>query len=373
MTGGTPTPSDPSPSVPEAPAEPDPGSPLGRAMAHVTKLLDRPGRKDVPGYPRELTRPDDAAVTLAAGARPVLLVFYDDASRDSDLQAAQLLPMIVRMRDRIDFVAVDSSPSAQRAPATDELSLRFLDHVPTIVVLDGQRTRRLLRSGRVDAKVVQRAIEDAIDNPTPERGGTPAAGSPDVGSPDAGSPDAGSPDAGSIDPWQDQPGRDAAGGNSAGSNAGGGGEERGGVTFTPPGDVAAGRHVERLKRAPGDAKVPGYPSDLVSSAPAGRVLATGTKPCVVIFYDDTSKASDLQAAAYLPLLVRRQREVDLVLVDVGPKAVWNDDQKRVVRTYFNHYVPTTVVLTSARAPVKSWYSRVEASALDNAIDDALAR
>ena len=322
-------------------ANPSAATPMGRAMAHVTTLLDRPGRKDVPGYPADLVKPDDAGMALTPGPKPVLIVFHDDGMRASDLQAAQLLPMIMRLRDQINLVTIDRAAGATRARGSDELSLRFLDHVPTLVVLDNQRTTRLLRSGRVDARIVEKAIRDAIANPSSEN---TAPGAPAI-------------PAGPGDP--DRPADP--------------GTERGGVSFTPPSDYSARAHVQRLKSAPGDAKVPGYPSDLVPSAPAARVLSPGTKPCVVIFYDNASKASDLQAATYLELLVRRRQDVDIVLVDVGTKAVWDADQKRVVRTYYNHYVPTTVVLTAARAPVKSWYSRVAAAALDNAIDDALSR
>ena len=44
-----------------------------------------------------------------------------------------------------------------------------------------------------------------------------------------------------------------------------------------------------------------------------------------------------------------------------------------MRTYYNFYVPTTVVLTGSRAPVKSWYSRVSSSALEDALNSALNR
>ncbi|MDF1702282.1 MAG: hypothetical protein P1V36_14105, partial [Planctomycetota bacterium] len=349
-TPGQPTPGQPAPTQP-ATREPEAGTPMGRAMAHVTKLLDRPGAPEVCGYPAEVVRSDDAGMALTPGVKPVLLVFFDDSMRASDLQAAQLLPMVLRNRQRIDFVAIDRGAGAKRTRGTDELSLRFLDHVPTIVLLDAQRTTRLLRSGRVDAAVVERAIEDAIANPTP------APEKPDAAQP--GSPDVpASP--GSVDPFDQQPqGDDPA--------------ARTGVTFTPPSDHSARTHVQRLRSGPGDARVPGYPSDLLPSAPAGRVLGAGQRPCVIVFYDNASKASDLQAAAFLELLVRRRSEIDIVLVDVGTKATWDADQKRVVRTYYNFYVPTTVVLSAARAPVKSWYSRVEAAALDDAIDDALSR
>jgi len=137
--------------------------------------------------------------------------------------------------------------------------------------------------------------------------------------------------------------------------------------------VRAQRHAARLRSAPGQAGVPGYPTDLIVGADADRVLSPGLKPCVILFYDNASKASDLQAAAFLPLLVRRHAAIDVVLIDVGTKARWSDAQKRVVRTYYNFYVPTTVVLAPNRAPIKSWYSRIKAADLERAIDDALAR
>ena len=41
-----------------------------RGLAHVTTLLDRPGRKEVPGYPADIVRPDDAGMALTPGPRP---------------------------------------------------------------------------------------------------------------------------------------------------------------------------------------------------------------------------------------------------------------------------------------------------------------
>jgi len=62
-----------------------------------------------------------------------------------------------------------------------------------------------------------------------------------------------------------------------------------------------------------------------------------------------------------------------VFVDVNAGANWNKAEKTVVRTYYNFYVPTTVVLAGNRAPVKSWYSRIKAADLDRAVDEALLR
>jgi len=145
------------------------------------------------------------------------------------------------------------------------------------------------------------------------------------------------------------------------------------MTFTPPEVVRAQRHAARLRSAPGQAGVAGYPTDVLVGADADRVLATGLKPCIILFYDNASKASDLQAAEFLPLLVRRHAQIDVVLVDVGTKARWTDAEKRVVRTYYNFYVPTTVVLAPNRAPIKSWYSRIKSRDLERAIEDALSR
>ncbi|MDA1195922.1 MAG: hypothetical protein O2894_12150, partial [Planctomycetota bacterium] len=337
--------------APAEPAAPAGGDAVARAMAHVTQLLDRPGAAEVAGYPAELVQPDDPGMALTPGTKPVLLVFYDDGDRASDLQAAQLLPLIMRLRERIVLVTVDRAEGAKRTSGSDELVLRYFDDTPTVAVLDAYRRARLLRSGRVDAASVEAAIADAIANP----------GEPDEGTDEApldlpASPDAAEP---GVNPF-DRP-------------ASAGEPERKGPVFSSPEGHTARAHAARLQSAPGDPSVPGYPRDLVPSAPAGRVLSPGVKPCVIIFYDDSVKASDLQAAAYLELLVNRRSAIDLVVIDVGPKARWDEDQKRVVRTYFNFYVPTTVVLTASRAPVKSWYSRVEASALEAALDQALGR
>ena len=81
----------------------------------------------------------------------------------------------------------------------------------------------------------------------------------------------------------------------------------------------------------------------------------------------------LQAADFLGVLARRAGDVDVVPVDVSVRARWDTLEKKVVHTYYMSFVPTTVVLTARRVPVKSWYQRVSGEQLDRAIDEALRR
>ncbi len=526
-------------------AQPGDGGPSGyvsksvdqRVLEQVTRLGDRPGARDVKGYPSDLLAHDDAGMALTPGTKPALVVFFDDGSRASDLQAARLLPMIARLRSHIVFVPLDRSANAPQTHGGNELARRYLGSdvgrgptVPTLAVLDKDRKTRLFRPGMTEAAPVEAVLRSLIGpivdkpaeptadpmgtpgvtddmdsppagvssvplptgvgrgDPTPaELPSTPPAAQPastsdDLGAPPGGSvpspvqpdehkptpgqpapvmppsgemtddddpwlsggdqpaptqpapiqpapiqpapvlpapedddpwlsggadapsqptpvqpapaqPGRGDPDAppaGSANPFDDlptgtarprpdrpAPDRPAPDGTGVDAPAPGATDPakdgRSGLSFTAPEVVRAKRHADRLRSAPGDRKAQGYPSDTVTSVGADRVLASGLKPCVVIFYDDASKASDLQAAEFLPLLVRRGGDFDLVLIDVGTKARWSETQKRVVRTYYNFITPTTVVLAANRAPIKSWYSRIKATDLQSAIDQALSR
>jgi hypothetical protein len=341
------------PAVPEG--DPYVGTtPEARVREHVTRLVDRAGAPDLPGYPAAILPSSDPGMALTPGPRPAVVVFYDDANRASDLMAAQALPVLVRHRDRIDFVAVDRGAAARPSRGAEELARRFSEHAPTLVVLDGSRATRLFRRDAVTPEDLERAIAAALRAESPAPSSEPDPG--DMPPPPLEPGDL--PDAPS-DPESPDDGRPA--------------DPTSGMAFTPPTGYNARAHAERLRRSPGDARVPGYPSDVLPSAPADKVLATGHLPLVLIFYDDTSKASDLQAAEFLPVLVSRKEEIDLVLVDVSASAEWNDVQQRVVRTYYNFYTPTTVVLAANRAPIKTWYRRIKASDLDRAIEEAAGR
>ena len=309
--------------------------------------MDNPGAPDIPGYPELILPSDPPGQALTPGLKPAVIVFYDDASRASDLQAARLLSLLVRYRAQIDFVAIDRGADAPRTGGASELAGRFLDAVPTVVVLDSERKTRLYKSGAFEADELERALDLCLTGsaplPKPEEGAAPRTVP--------------------NDPFKTAP-PDPAGNTP---------EARSGMSFTPPKDYTAKQHIADLKSRPGDPTLPGYPRELTPSQPASTVLSTGLKPVVIIFHDDASKASDLQAADFLPTMVQRQAEVDFVIIDVGVQGRWNEAQKKVVRTYYNHYVPTTVVLAPNRAPIKSWYSRTTADSLERAIMDALRR
>ena len=330
-----------------------------RAFEHTTRLMDDPGNAAIAGYPAEILPTDPPGHALTPGKKPAVLVFFNDGVRASDLQAARLLSLLVRYRAQIDFVAVDRGSGAARTGGGEELAGRYLDRIPTVVLLNSERKTRLYKTGGLTADELERALDLCLTGaPLPESPETPDPARQPSEDPARKVPD---------DPF-DVPTPDPAADTAADTP-----ESRGGMTFTPPAQYTAEQHVQRLKSAPGDVTVPGYPAGLVASAPAERVLATSVKPVVILFYDDASKVSDLQAAEFLPTLVRRKAEVDFVLIDVSTRARWSAAQKKVVRTYYNFYVPTTVVLAPNRAPIKSWYSRTEARALEQAIDRALGR
>ena len=107
-------------------------------------------------------------------------------------------------------------------------------------------------------------------------------------------------------------------------------------------------HVAALKRE--DDTSPCWPKDLVKSVPAAKALAKGDRPLVLIFYDDTARASRLSAAELWPVVLEIEDRVDLCVVDLTPGTSRpTDEEKLLVRHYYLGYVPTTVVLTSERA------------------------
>jgi hypothetical protein len=93
-----------------------------------------------------------------------------------------------------------------------------------------------------------------------------------------------------------------------------------------------------------------WPGDLVRSVPAATALAKGERATIVVFHDDTARASRLAAADLWPVVLELEARVDLVLVDLTPGSrALTDDEKGLVRKYYLGYVPTTVVLSPERA------------------------
>jgi hypothetical protein len=146
-------------------------------------------------------------------------------------------------------------------------------------------------------------------------------------------------------------------------------EPTGEFAFTPPDEKRAQAHADRLRASPGDAALEGYPADLVPRSAADVALSPGAKPVIVIFYADNARASHRQAAELLPLLVKRRASVDVVPVDVSTEAQakWSAAEKKLVRTYYLSYVPTTVVLSPDRKPALLQYQQVTAAVVDAAL------
>jgi hypothetical protein len=132
-------------------------------------------------------------------------------------------------------------------------------------------------------------------------------------------------------------------------------------------------HARRLAAAPGDPSVHPYPPQLVPPADASVVLGRGHRPVVVLFYDPASRASDLQASEFLPVLSRLSGRVDVVPIDVKASARWTADERQVVRKYYMAVVPSTVVLTADRSPELLKFQRISAAELETSLERALAR
>jgi hypothetical protein len=140
------------------------------------------------------------------------------------------------------------------------------------------------------------------------------------------------------------------------------------MAFTPPVGVALEDHARRLLASPGDRRVPGYPRSLLARADAGVAFGPGLRPVVIVFYDDGSRTSDLQAATFLPVLGRYADRVDLVAIDVTAADAWTPDERRLVRRFYMASVPATVVLDARRRPHLLKYQRIGAAALETALE-----
>ena len=129
-----------------------PTAPEADAAGHVRKLLAAPGDPRVTAYPAHVVRPGEAAVALEPGHRPAVLLFYDDASRTSDQQAAEFLPVLVAYADRIDVVPIDVTDREAWSPSRAEARPPYyMAKVPTTVVLAADRRPVLLKFHRIAA------------------------------------------------------------------------------------------------------------------------------------------------------------------------------------------------------------------------------
>jgi N-methylhydantoinase A/oxoprolinase/acetone carboxylase beta subunit len=135
----------------------------------------------------------------------------------------------------------------------------------------------------------------------------------------------------------------------------------------------AREHADRLLAAPQDPSLGGYPDAVVTKASAAVALESGHKPVVLLFYDDTARASNLQAAEFLPVLAKHADRVDVVAIDLSAAARWTAEERKLVKSYYGAYVPTTVVLSADRKPRLLKYQRITAAVLEAALDRELPR
>jgi len=112
-----------------------------------------------------------------------------------------------------------------------------------------------------------------------------------------------------------------------------------------------------------------WPDDLAQPVPAAKALARGERSVIVVFHDETSRASRLAAADLWPVLLDLDARFDLVLVDLTPgaKRGQSEEEKSLVRKYYLGYVPTTVVLSPERAARLLKPGRVDGSAVKSAV------
>ena len=149
------------------------------------------------------------------------------------------------------------------------------------------------------------------------------------------------------------------------------GADRPGFAFTAPREKKVAEHVAALRRE-SSVTVPCWPKDLVKTVPAATALSKGDRPVLVIFYDDTARASRLSAAELWPVVLEIESRVDLVLVDLTPGSSrpLADDERRLVRRYYLGYVPTTVVLSSDRTARLLKSERVDPAVVRAAANEA---
>ena len=148
--------------------------------------------------------------------------------------------------------------------------------------------------------------------------------------------------------------------------------DRPGFVFSAPRERRIEEHVKALRARPEDADLPCWPKDLAKASPASKALEKSDRPCLVIFYDETARASRLAAADLWPVVYELESKIDLVLVDLTPgtRRTPTDEERKLTRRYYLGYVPTTVVLTSERTPRLLKSERVDAALVRAALLEA---
>jgi hypothetical protein len=347
----------------------------GKALEQVTRLLDAPGDPRVKGYPDEIVPKAEAWVALRPGPRPLVVVFHDDALRTSDRMAAEILPVLARFGPRVDVVTVDRNPGATRNEFEQQAVESFLgdsDDVPVTIVTDEERKRLLVKFGWFPAEELEAVLRDALG----ETAAAPDATNPrrdpllDPDPPTGSLPnptDMGTP--GPLDPLP-APGQTPPPSMTEPSQPS---TPRDEYRFTAPQAAQAKAHADRLRASPTDRRIGGYPTSLVRRANPRVALEPGHRPVVILFHDDTSRASNLQAADLLEAIVEVQEAADFVVIDVAPGATRTPEEQKVYKPYYPGIVPSTIVLSPARGPVKLWFQRTSAKSLRGALREAASR
>ncbi len=345
----------------------------GKALEQVTRLLDAPGDPQVKGYPDEVVPKAEAWVALRAGPRPLVIVFHDDSLRTSDRMAAEILPVLARYGPRVDVVTVDRNPAATRNEYEQQAVERFLgdsDDVPVTIVTDEERKRLLVKFGWFPAEELEAVLRDAMGEGVPVPSAADPRSDPLLNPPTGDLPSPPATD--TMDPLDPlpAPGRQlpAVMPDPAQPST-----PRDEYRFTAPQAAQAAAHADRLRASPTDRRIGGYPKSLVRRANPRMALEPGHRPVVILFHDDTSRASNLQAADLLPAIVEAQDGADFVVIDVSPGATRTPDEQKVYKPYYPGIVPSTIVLSPARGPVKLWFQRTSAKSLRAALREATTR
>ena len=337
----------------------------GKALEQVTRLLDAPGDPKVAGYPDEVVPKAEAWVALRTGPRPLVVVFHDDSLRTSDRMAAEILPVLARYGPRVDVVTVDRNPAATRDEYEQQAVERFLgdsDDVPVTIVTDEERNSLLVKFGWFPAEELETVLRQALGESAAalEEAGTRTDPILDpLGPSDTPDPLDPLPAPGQTPP----PGLEPMGPSTPRD------EHR----FSAPQSAQAKAHADRLRASPTDRRLGGYPKSLVRRANPRLALEPGHRPVVVIFHDDTSRPSNLQAADWLETVVELQDSIDFVVIDASSDAKRTPDEQKVFKPYYPGIVPSTFVMSPSRNPVKLWFRRVTAKSLRGAVREAQQR
>lgn len=135
----------------------------------------------------------------------------------------------------------------------------------------------------------------------------------------------------------------------------------------------AKEHARRLLASPGNPKLAAYPAGLLTRADPAVALESGHRPVVLLFYDNASRSSDLQAAEFLPLLVGYTNRVDVIPIDVNASNAWSAAERKLVLKYYMSVVPTTVVLAANRSPLLLKFQRISAGTLETILKKAVGK